>query len=144
MRDDGRRHGYRLDRVARSQRRRRHGQHMSYVNVAGILYGPSSPVYATFAVEASFENGVTVATIRVIDDTRPIADAAGNALVQTISPGAWARKTELDAAGIDKDDYPGATLTFNGQSWLVESFEMRGSPQGENAGAVRFKLSAAP
>jgi hypothetical protein len=34
-------------------------------------------------------------------------------------------------------------LTFNGRSWIVRSYELRGSPNGEDLGEVRFFLKAA-
>lgn len=111
------------------------------MDVAAILYGMQSPIFAVLGVDAVFSNGTAIG-IRVLDDTGRSNEAANDALVQTVAPGAYARKVELDAAGITVDNYDGATLTFNGQTWRVSSHEMRGSPQGENAGAVRFILSA--
>jgi len=35
-----------------------------------------------------------------------------------------------------------AVLTFNGRSWTVRSYELRGSPNGEDQGEVRFLLKA--
>jgi hypothetical protein len=113
------------------------------VDVAGILYGLQSPVFGALAVDATFTKAALSKPIRVIDDTRPTVELEGSAEVQTIAPGAFARKVELDAAGITRDDYVDATLTFNGQTWRITSFEMRGSPQGENAGEVRFILTQA-
>jgi hypothetical protein len=111
------------------------------IDVAGILYGPTSPVFGALAVDATFVKGAINATIRVIDDTQRWIELEGTAEVQTIAPGAFARKVELDGAGITRDDYVDAMLTFNGQAWRITSFEMVGSPQGENAGEVRFILA---
>jgi hypothetical protein len=35
-----------------------------------------------------------------------------------------------------------AVLSFNGRSWVVRSYELRGSPNGEDVGEVRFLLKA--
>jgi len=109
------------------------------------LYGP---VYAGIGVPATF-NAVA---ITVIDDTRPVtnqtgtrpgSNQGGNGEVRSVGPGAYARIPELTAAGIARDDYIDASLSFNGRTWTVRSYELRGNPNGEDAGEVRFLLKAA-
>lgn len=98
------------------------------------------PVYAEIGVPATM-NGIE---ITVIDDTRakslPVASAsvATAAAVRSVGPGAFARVYELTAKGLV--DYKDATLSFNGQDWVVYSWERRGSPNGEDAGEVRLHL----
>jgi len=100
------------------------------------LYGP---VYAGIGVPATF-NAVA---ITVIDDTRPVTNPAGSGEVRSVGPGAFARIPELAANGIARDAYIDATLIFNGRTWTVRSYELRGNPNGEDAGEVRFLLKAA-
>jgi hypothetical protein len=85
--------------------------------------------------------------ITVIDDTRaksqPIMGAGQAAEVRSVGPGAFARIPELTSKGITRDLYLNATLVFNGRTWTVRSYELRGSPNGENLGEVRFLLKEA-
>jgi len=99
-------------------------------------------VYAIGA-SATFVQGEIEASITVIDDTRPKSLPAGSfADVRGMGPGAFARIPELVAAGITQDDWMDAGLNFNGRTWIVRSYEMRGSPNGEDQGEVRFLLKA--
>jgi hypothetical protein len=104
------------------------------------LYGP---VYAEIGVPATFANGSINASLTVIDDTRPKQIPAGtSADVRGLGPGAFARIPELQANGITQPDWQDAALSFNGRSWTVRSYELRGSPNGEDLGEVRFLLKA--
>jgi hypothetical protein len=111
-----------------------------------LLY---DPVYAEIGVPATL-NGID---LTVIDDTRPnvtttnvggdwMATAGSNLDARSVGPGAFARIPELAGKGIERGDYVGASLTFNGRSWIVRSYELRGSPNGEDLGEVRFLLKA--
>jgi hypothetical protein len=110
-----------------------------------IDYGAAlfDPVYAELGVPAIMGGG----EITVIDDTRrkplPIISATGAAEVRSVGPGAFARVYELLAKGIARNTWLGATLTFNGQTWIVRSYELRGSPAGEDAGEVLLLLKEA-
>jgi len=110
------------------------------VDYSALLY---DPVYAELGVAATLDAGTAgEAAITVIDDTRPKILPAGSAEVRSVGPGAFARIPELVANGIARDDYTDAVLTFNGRSWTVRSYELRGSPNGEDLGEVRFLLKA--
>ena len=105
-----------------------------------LLY---DPVYAELGVPATI-NGTD---ITVIDDTRPkvlpVSPATIHgemATVRSVGPGAFARIYELASKGIARADYGDAELTFNGRTWMVRSWELRGSPAGEDEGEVRFLL----
>jgi hypothetical protein len=102
------------------------------------------PVYAAIGVPATLLTAdAREISLTVIDDTRPKQLPAGtSADVRAMGPGAFARIPELVAAGITRDDWQDAALTFNGRDWIVRSFELRGSPNGEDAGEVRFLLKA--
>jgi hypothetical protein len=98
-----------------------------------LLY---DPVYAEIGVAAVIGTG----EITVIDDTRPKTLPAGSAEVRSVGPGAFARIYELTSKGIVRDVWLGASLAFNGRTWIVRSYELRGSPNGEDLGEVRFLL----
>ena len=112
------------------------------VDYSALLY---DPVYGELGVPAMFVAAGTAgeAAITVIDDTRPKSLMAGSAEVRSVGPGAFARIPELIENGIARADYVDATLSFNGRSWIVRSYELRGSPNGEDLGEVRFLLKEA-
>jgi hypothetical protein len=99
-----------------------------------LLY---DPVYAEIGVPAVIGSS----EITVIDDTRPkVLPAGSSAEVRGVGPGAFARIPELTAKGITRDVWPGAMIAFNDRTWTVRSYELRGSPNGEDAGEVLFLL----
>jgi hypothetical protein len=110
------------------------------IDYSALLF---DPVYAELGVPAVIGTG----EITVIDDTRPKAlpisnaiQAATSADVRTVGPGAFARIYELTSKGITRDVWIDAALSFNGRTWIVRSYELRGSPMGEDLGEVRFLL----
>jgi hypothetical protein len=109
------------------------------IDYGALLY---DPVYAEIGVPAVIGSS----EITVIDDTRSkalpvsVTSAAGPAEVRSVGPGAFARIPELTANGITRDVWVGAMIVFNGRTWAVRSYELRGSPNGEDAGEVRFLL----
>jgi hypothetical protein len=106
------------------------------------------PVYAQLGVSAVFTvaaSGSAEVNITVIDDTRPKAvpiSTQTGAQVSNVGPGAFARVYELSQKGIARADYADAVLAFNGRTWIVRSWDLRGSPTGEDWGEVRFALKA--
>jgi hypothetical protein len=109
---------------------------------SALLY---DPVYAELGVPATLTAGTMSAIgITVIDDTRATSHTSSNLDVRSVGPGAFARIPELTAKGIIRDKYEGAALTFNGRNWIVRSHEIRGNPNGEDLGEVRFLLKASP
>jgi hypothetical protein len=111
------------------------------IDYNAMLY---DPVYAGIGVVATLNvagdaEGVVVT---VIDDTRPKSLPAGSAEVRGVGPGAYVRIPELTTNGITRDLWLDATLTFNGRSWTVRSYELRGSPNGEDLGEVHLFLKA--
>lgn len=115
------------------------------IDYGAVLY---DPVYAEIGVPAvmTVTGADTGTDITVIDDTRPktlpMAPGSG-AEVRTVSPGAFARIPELAGKGIERANYDQAVLAFNGRTWSVRSWEVRGSPMGEDLGEVRFLLQEA-
>jgi hypothetical protein len=116
------------------------------IDYSALMY---DPVYAVLGVPAvlTVTGADTGAEITVIDDTRPnvlpISPGGGTpADVRNVGPGAFARIPELAGKGIARADYADAVLAFNGRTWVVRSWELRGSPNGEDLGEVRFALKA--
>jgi hypothetical protein len=109
------------------------------LDYSALLY---DPVYAEIGVAATFASGALQAALTVIDDTRPKVLPAGSLEVKSVGPGAFVRIPELQANGISRDDWQDASLSFNGRSWQIRSWELRGSPNGEDLGEVRFLLKA--
>ena len=108
------------------------------LDYSALLY---DPVYAEIGVPAVLTIGTAgEVALTVIDDTRPKSNMSGTAEVRSVGPGAYARIPELAANGIAREDYQDAVLTFNGRAWSVRSYELRGSPNGEDFGEVRFLL----
>jgi hypothetical protein len=101
------------------------------------------PVYAEIGVPAT----MSATSITVIDATRrkplPVVTSTGAAEVRSMGPGAYARVYELDGKGIARDAWYGASLAFNGRNWTVRSYELSGSPNGEDFGEVLFLLKEA-
>jgi hypothetical protein len=112
---------------------------MAMIDYSALLY---DPVYAEIGVPATMIAGAITVEITVYDETRRKTQTSGNVEVRSVGPGAFARIPELTAKGIARSDYDGATLTFNGRTWIVRSHEPCGSPNGEDAGEVRFLLMA--
>ena len=103
------------------------------MDYSALLY---DPVYAEIGVSATLNN----IDITVIDDTRAKVQVGSGVEVRSVGPGAFARIPELTAKGIAREDYKDAVLTFNGRAWTVRSYELRGNPNGEDLGEVRFLL----
>jgi hypothetical protein len=109
------------------------------IDYNALLY---DPVYAEIGVPAMLTHTAGVSDITVIDDTRAKTNTSGPLEVRSVGPGAFARVPELTNKGVDRSDYDGSMLAFNGRIWIVRSHELRGSPNGEDQGEVRFLLRA--
>src|SRR5262245_41213766 len=105
----------------------------------GLLF---DPVYSILGVPAMLTHMAGVSEVTVIDDTRAKSNTTGSLEVRSLGPGAFARVPELIDKGINRSDYVNSMLSFNGRMWIIRSYEMRGSPNGEDKGEVRFFLKA--
>jgi hypothetical protein len=116
------------------------------IDYSALMY---DPVYARLGVPAVLTvaaTGGAEVEITVIDDTRPktVPIASGQAAqVSNVGPGAFARVYELTEKGIARADYADAVLAFNGRTWIVRSWDLLGSPMGEDWGEVRLALKSA-
>ena len=109
------------------------------LDYSALLY---DPVYAEIGVPAMLTTTAGIVDITVIDDTRQTTNLSGQMMVLSVEPGAFARIPELTAKGVDRADYKGCMLSFNGRMWIIRNFELRGSPNGEDLGEVRFLLKS--
>jgi hypothetical protein len=110
------------------------------IDYSALLF---DPVYGELSVPATLSLGTAgEIALTVIDDTRSKTQTSSGVETRSIGPGAFVRMTELNAKGLRPQDYVGATITFNGRNWMVRSHELRGSPNGEDFGEVRFLLKA--
>jgi hypothetical protein len=111
------------------------------IDYSALLY---DPVYTELGVDAVLTVAGTAGelVITVIDDTRPKAITSSGVELRSVGPGAYARIPELAENGISREDYLDAVLSFSGRDWVVRSYELRGSPNGEDVGEVRFFLKA--
>jgi len=107
------------------------------IDYSAVLF---DPVYAELGVSAMLTTTSGVFEITVIDDTRAKMQTSNNVDVRSVGPGAFARIPELTSKGIDRADYISSVLSFNGRMWVVRSYDLRGSPNGEDVGEVRFLL----
>jgi hypothetical protein len=110
------------------------------IDYSALLY---DPIFAELGVPATLTAGaVGDITLTVIDETRPKTRTEGGVETSSVGPGAFVRIPELVEKGITRDQWIGATLTFNGRTWIVREAPVQGSPNGEDLGEVRFLLKA--
>lgn len=109
------------------------------IDYSGLLY---DPIYAVLGVPATLTTDTAEAVLTVIDETRPKTRTEGGVETSSVGPGAFIRIPELVAKGVARSEWIGATLTFNGRSWIVREAPVQGSPNGEDLGEVRFLLKA--
>jgi len=110
------------------------------IDYSALLY---DPIYDVLGVPATLTVGATEVALTVVDDLKPKVEASGGLQTRGVEPGAFARMPELSALGVAINDCIGAVLAFNGRSWTVRNFDLRGNPNGEDAGEVRFLLKEA-
>jgi hypothetical protein len=106
------------------------------------LYDPNYSVFgvpATLSADTAGEIELTV-----IDKTRRKSNTtntdSGSVEVLSVAPAACARMPEIIAKGITRLEFKGSVLTFNGRSWIIQSHDLTGSPNGEDFGEVIFNL----
>lgn len=109
------------------------------IDYSALLY---DPVYAELGVPAMLTTTSDVVEITVIDDTRAKTLMTGSLETRSVGPGAFARIPELTEKGVDRSDYAGGILSFNGRMWIIRSYELSGSPNGEDLGEIRFLLKS--
>ena len=111
--------------------------------ISDILYGP---IYAAFAVPALLTPNRPAATgvaVTVIERTVN-TDASDEFEFGSLRPGAFVRRSALDAAGIAPRDLDGGTLAFGGRTWRIEAHEPRPGPDGEASGEILMHLAEDP
>ncbi len=103
------------------------------------LYDPvyNSPIGVPASIASS---GGQSGSIRAIDETAGILLPDARTQIDTIRPVAKVRARELEALGITVADLPEGTLTLNGQTWRIKSYQPRPSPEGEGDGEIMLIL----
>jgi hypothetical protein len=109
------------------------------IDYSSLLF---DPIYAVLGVPAMLTTTEGVVEITVIDDTKPKTTVSGELISLSVEPGAFARIPELTSKGVNRADYNGSALSFNGRMWIIRNYEPLGSPNGEDQGEVRFLLKA--
>ncbi len=110
---------------------------------AALLY---DPIYETFGVPATLtpdRPDATSIAVTVIERTTS-TDASEEFELDTLRPGAFVRRRELDQAGIAPAELDGGTLVFGGRTWLIDAHAARPGPDGESAGEILMHLTEAP
>jgi len=110
------------------------------IDYSALLY---DPIYDVLGVPATLTAGASEVELTVIDETRSRTRTEGGVETSSVGPGAFVRIPELVEKGIARSEWIGATLTFNGHTWIVREAPVQGSPNGEDLGEVRFLLKAA-
>lgn len=97
------------------------------------------PLYARLGDSASISIAGASSYITVIDKTVGEEFNYGSGIdVATARPAADVRVADLDRLGISRDELVGATLTFNGNTWRIESTHPR--PKPGSRGELRLWL----
>jgi hypothetical protein len=111
------------------------------IDYSALLY---DPVYDELGVDAVLTAAGTAGevAITVIDETRRKIMTSSGVELRSVNPSACARIPELAENGIEREDYQGSVLSFNGRTWVVRSYDLLGSPNGEDLGLVRFLLNS--
>lgn len=105
-----------------------------------------NPTYNLLGVSAllDVEDVTDPIALTVIDQTKGVEIPQADGIqLQAIKPVATARMVEVTDKGLSRENFKGATLTFNGKSWRISSHLMKPSPNGEADGEVYFILSEA-
>jgi hypothetical protein len=107
-----------------------------------ILYGP---VYSSLGVPAVLtldDSAGTTIDLTVIDKTAGEDVSQGQIALQTIRPVAYVRANELSQNHVayDQGDLEGSMITFNSNTWRIESHQPKPSPGGEGDGEIMLIL----
>lgn len=102
-----------------------------------------NPKYRLLGVPATISGVLTDdIELTVIDKTAGIEVGLGDVAISTIKPAAKVRAVELASKGVSAADIDDASITFNGNTWLIKGFMPRPSPNGEADGEYLLFLIA--
>jgi len=81
--------------------------------------------YARFGADATFTSPATKqpATLRVIDLSKTKMAGSDFTQVPTIFPTVTARADDIIALGFDPADLVGTAITYNGEEWVVVTYQ---------------------
>src|SRR5262245_10751800 len=98
------------------------------IDYSALLF---DPIYAELGVSAMLTTTSGIVQITVIDKTRAKSNVTDLLETHSVGPGVRVRIPELMAKGVDRSEYIGSLLAFNGQTWVIRNAEPLGSPNGE-------------
>jgi hypothetical protein len=104
-------------------------------NLYDPIYASAIGVSATIA-----SSGGQSGTIRAVDKTTGISIPDARTQIDTVRPVAKVRARELAALGIAVADLPDGTITLNGATWRIKSYQPDPSPEGEADGQIMLIL----
>ncbi len=103
------------------------------------------PIYSVLGVSATVASaGGQSATVTAVDKTAGILIPDARTQIDTIRPVALVRTRELQTASILVSDLPEGTITLNGATWRIKSYQPRPSPLGELDGEIMLILLYEP
>ena len=103
------------------------------------------PIYSVLGVSATVASaGGQSATVTAVDKTAGILIPDARTQIDTIRPVAYVRTRELESAGILVADLPEGSITLNGGTWRIKSYQPHPSPLGEADGQIILILLYEP
>lgn len=108
-----------------------------------LLY---DPIYNTVGVAAILtlnDSAEPIDGLTVVDKTTGV-DIGETVEAQVIVPAAIIRAVELAAKSVTVEELPKAKIEFNEKAWLIVSYRLLPSPNGEADGEVFLLLEEAP
>lgn len=108
------------------------------IDFGALLY---DPVYAVLGVAATLTIGTDDFAVTVKPQLDGIAVAMSHVDIETIQPGAFIRRSELDANGITPAALDGGMIAFDNKTWKIEAHRPKPSGNGEADGEEMLTLS---
>ena len=112
------------------------------MDYATILYDPIYTAFGIPAVLTPSRTGATGVSLTVVERTRSI-EASEQFDLDTLRPGEFVRRRQLDEAGIAPAEIDGGALVFGGRTWRIETHASRPGPDGETSGEILMFLTDA-
>jgi hypothetical protein len=107
-----------------------------------------NPLYATLGVPAtltlpaqdSSDEEVQITGLTVIDKTGGLTHGDHDVQIDSLEPACCIRRAELIANEITIAELDGASIAFNGSSWVIKGTPKRPTPNGSRKGEVLLIL----
>lgn len=119
------------------------------IDYKSLLFGPTYGVLGVTAT-VTFDDTGTTKSLVVIDKSKGVAldtqttgsglKRTGGVVVDTLTPAAVVRMSELSAKSILKERLIDSVLDMNGGAWKITSIQPMPTPRGENDGELLLVL----